>query len=84
MSAGGAERVVSLRGDAVQVFAIRHVQANRSFDRKLKIEFETDLEHRLSFIELLGYNKTQQKKVIREYNKYIQHRGQEGNEDNII
>ncbi|KAL3569149.1 hypothetical protein D5086_029039 [Populus alba] len=62
-SAGGGG--VSLGGDAVQVFADRHVQANRSFDRKLKIEFQSDLEHRLSFIDLLGYNKTQPKKSDR-------------------
>lgn len=61
MSAGGRERVESLGGAAVQVFAIRHVQANRSFDKKLKIEFQSDLEHKLSFIELLGYNKIQPK-----------------------
>lgn len=58
MSAGGGG---GLGGAAVQVFATRHVQANRSFDKKLKIEFQSDLEHKLSFIELLGYNKTQPK-----------------------
>jgi len=58
---GGGRESGEPRGAAVQVFAIRHVQANRSFDKKLKIEFQSDLEHKLSFIELLGYNKTQPK-----------------------
>ncbi|KAJ6304108.1 hypothetical protein OIU77_017898 [Salix suchowensis] len=47
VSVGEEERVGEphVRGDAVHVFAISHVQANRSFDKRLKIEFPSDLEH---------------------------------------